>query len=77
MLYSSALAEPGQKKYKKPTIELFKKVKISVLSPITFYLEDDDYKPVDFNGKMITYTCQLVKKNEGVKHPGPLLVILK
>ena len=28
---------------------------------ITFYLEDDDHKPVDFNGETISFTCQLIK----------------
>ena len=28
------------------------------MSHITFYLEDDDYKPVDFNGETISFTCQ-------------------
>ena len=28
---------------------------------ITFYLEDDDHKPIDFNGETISFTCQLIK----------------
>ena len=39
----------------------------SVLSHITFYLEDDDHKAVDFNGEAISFTCQLItiqKTNE-------------
>ena len=42
-------------------MKLYKKVNKSVLSHITFYLEDDDYKPDDFNGEKISFTCQLIK----------------
>ena len=62
ILYSFALDQPpGQKIYKEPKVKLFKKVNKSVLSHITFYVEDDDYKPVDFNGESILFTCQLIK----------------
>ena len=50
-----------KKKYKEPRIKLFKKINKPVLSHITFYLKDDDHKPVDFNGETISFTCQLVK----------------
>ena len=60
--YSFALDKPpGHKIDKEPRIKLFKKTNKSVLSHITFYLEDDDHKPVDFNGETISLTCQLVK----------------
>ena len=39
--------------YKEPKVKLFKKVNKRVLLHITFYLEDDDYKPVNFKGEMI------------------------
>ena len=56
ILYSFAVSSPpGRKIHKKPSIELFKKVNYSVLSPITIYLEDDDHKPVDFNGETISF----------------------
>ena len=62
ILYSFALSSPpGHKIYKEPRVKLFKKVNKSVLSQITFYFEDDDYKAVDFNGGMISFTCQLSK----------------
>ena len=62
ILYSFALSSPpGHKKYKEPRVKLFKKINKSVLSHITFYFEDDDYKPVDFHGETITFTCQLIK----------------
>ena len=59
ILYSFGLSlAPGHKRYKEPREKLFKKMKKSVLSHITFYLEDDDHKPVDFNNETITFTFQ-------------------
>ena len=62
ILYSFALSSPlGNKMFKEPRIKLFKKVNKSVLSHITFYFEDDDYKAVDFHNETISFTCQLIK----------------
>ena len=62
ILYSFALDQPpGHKIYKEPKVKLFKKINKRVLSHITFYLEDDDYKPVDFNNEIVLFTCQLIK----------------
>ena len=62
ILYSFALSSPpGHKIYKEPRAKLFKKLNKSVLSHITFYFEDDDHKPVGFNGETISFTCQLIK----------------
>ena len=62
ILYSFALDQPpGHKIYKEPKVKLFKKINKSILSHITFYLEDDDYNAVDFNGGTISFTCQLIK----------------
>ena len=62
ILYSLALSSPpGHKIYKEPRIKLFKKINKSVLSHITFYIEDDDHKPVDFNNETVSFTCQLIK----------------
>ena len=62
ILYSFGLSSPpGHKIYKEPRVKLFKKINKSVLSHITFYPEDDDYKPVDFHGETITFTCHLIK----------------
>ena len=62
ILYSFASSSPqGHKIYKEPRVKLFKKLNKSVLSHITIYFEDDDYKAVDFNGEMISFTCQLIK----------------
>ena len=62
ILYSFDLGSPpGHKIYKEPGVKLFKKINKPVLSHVTFYLEDDDHKPVDFNGELISFTCQLFK----------------
>ena len=62
ILYSFALSSPpGHKINKEPRVKLFKKVNKSVLSHITIYFEDDDHKPVGFNGETISFTCQLIK----------------
>ena len=54
ILYSFAMSSPpGHKIYKETRVKLFKKVIKSVLSHITFYFEDDDYKPVDFHNETI------------------------
>ena len=62
ILYSFALSSPpGHKIYKEPRVKLFKKINNSVLSHITFYLEDDDHKSVDFHNENINFTCQLIE----------------
>ena len=62
ILYSFALSSPpGHKIYKEPRVKLFKKINKSILSHITFYIEDDDYKPVDFHNETVSFTCQLIK----------------
>ena len=62
ILYSFALSSPpGHKIYKAPRVKLFKKINKSVLSHITFYFEDDDYRPIDFNNETVSFTCQLIK----------------
>ena len=62
ILYSFALSSPhGHKIYKEPRVKLFKKINKTVLSHITFYIEDDDHKPVDFNNESVSFTCQLIK----------------
>ena len=62
ILYSFALSSsPGRNLCKEPRVKLLKRINKSVLSHISFSLEDDDYKPVYFNGDMISFTCQLIK----------------
>ena len=61
-LYSFALDQPPRRKiYKKPIIKLFKNINKPIPSPIPFYLENADHKAVDFNGKVISFTCQIIK----------------
>ena len=52
----------GYKIKEEPITRLPMKINKSVLCQITFYLEDDDQKPVHCSGVMKTFTCQL---NEG------------
>ena len=62
ILYNFALDQPpGHKIYKESRIKRFKKINKRVLSHITFYLEDDDYKPVDLNNEIVSFTCQFIK----------------
>ena len=62
ILYPFALTSPqGHKKYKETRIKQFEKMNKSVLSHISFYLEDDHHKPVDFNNETISFICQLIK----------------
>ena len=63
ILYSFALDQPPSHKiYNQARIRLVKKVIKPLLSHITFYLEDDDHKLVDFKNETICFTCQLIKK---------------
>ena len=52
---------PGHKICKELRTKLLKRIIKSVLSQITFYLEDDDHKLVDFNNETLHFTCQLNK----------------
>ena len=62
ILYFFALSSPpGHIIYNQRRIKLFKKIGKSVLSHITFYLEDDDHKAVNFNNESISFTRQLIK----------------
>ena len=59
--YSFGLDQPpGHKIYKKPRVKLFKEIQ-PFLSHFTFYLEDNDHKPIDFNGEITSFTCQIIK----------------
>ena len=65
ILYSFASSlPPGLKICNEPRIKFFKKVNNlnkSILSHITFYLEDEDRKSVDFKGETLTFTLQMIK----------------
>ena len=61
-LYSSAIDQPtGHEIFKATRVKLPEKINRAVLSHITIYSENDDYKAVNFNGEAISFTCQLVK----------------
>ena len=49
---------PGYKIYTETEVKVCEKINKSVLSHITFYLEADDHKSIDFNGEMIIFTGQ-------------------
>ena len=52
---------PGYKVFCERETVHYKKRNKSVLNTITFYLEDDDRKKIDFNGETLTFTLQLLK----------------
>ena len=58
ILFRFALDKPlGHEIYKEPRNKPFKKINKPVRSHITFYLEDDSYKAVNFNIENISFTC--------------------
>ena len=62
ILYSFVLDKlPGYKIFSQPETIHYKKINRSVLNTITFYLEDNDYREVDFNGETLTFTLQMIK----------------
>ena len=62
--YSFAIDKPPDHKINKALrIKLFKEIKKSVLPHVTFYLEDDKYKPINLKGETISFTCELVKNS--------------
>ena len=62
ILFSFVVDKPsGYKVFCEPkTIHYIKNNK-SVLNTITFYLEDDNIKEVDFNQQTLTFTLQMIK----------------
>ena len=62
ILYSFVLDKPsGYKVFCEPEKILYKKINKSVLNKLTFYLEDNNNKVVDFNQETMTFTLQLIK----------------
>ena len=62
ILYSFVLEIPsGYKVLCKPETIHYKKTNKSILNTITFYLEDDNNEEVNFNGKTLTFTLQMIK----------------
>ena len=62
ILFSFVLDKPsGYKVFCEPETFHYKKINKSVLNTITFYLEDDNNREVDFNGETLTFTLQMIK----------------
>ena len=62
ILYSFVLdKKPGYKVFSEPETIHYKKINKSVLNTITFYLEDDNNKEVDFNQETLNFTLQMNK----------------
>ena len=62
ILFSFVLDKPsGYKVFCQPETIHYKKINKSILNTITFYLEDDNNKEVDFNGETLTFTLQMIK----------------
>ena len=62
ILYSFVLDKPaGYKNFCEPETIHYKKINKSVLNTITFYLEDDNNREVNLNGKTLTCTLQMIK----------------
>ena len=62
ILYSFVLDKlPGYKVFSEPETIHYKRINKTVLNTVTFYLEDNDHKEVDFNGETLTFTLQMIK----------------
>ena len=62
ILFSFVLDKlPGYKVFYEPETIQYKKINKSVLNTITFFLEDDNNKEVNFNGETLTFTLQMIK----------------
>ena len=62
ILFSFVLNKPsGYKVFCEPETIHYKKINKSVLNTITFYLEDDNNKEVDFNGETLIFTLLMIK----------------
>ena len=62
ILYSFVLDKSaGYKVFSEPETIHYKKINKSVLNTITFYLEDDINKKINFNGETLTFTLQMIK----------------
>ena len=62
IINSFVLNKPsGYKIFCQPETIHYKKINKSVLNTITFYLEDDKNKEVNFNGETLTFTLQMIK----------------
>ena len=62
ILFTFVLNKPsGYKIFCEPETIQYKKINKFVLNTITFYLEDDNNKEIDFNGETLNFTLQMIK----------------
>ena len=62
ILFSFVLDKPsGYKIFCEPETVHFKKINKAVLNTVTFNLEDDNNKVVNFNAETLTFTLQMIK----------------
>ena len=62
ILFGFVLDKPsGPSFFSEPETIFYKKINTSVLNTITFYLEIDDNKEVNFNGETLTFTLKMIK----------------
>ena len=62
ILFSFVLDKPsGYKIFCQPETMHYKKINKSILNTVTFYLEDDNNKEVDFNQGTLTFTLKMIK----------------
>ena len=62
VLFCFVLNKPlGYKIFCSPETVHFKKINETVQDNVTFYLEDDNNKEVNFNGETLSFTLQLLK----------------
>ena len=62
ILFSFVLDKPaGYKIFCEPETIHYKKINKSILNTVTFYLEDDNNKEVNFNGETLSFTLQMIK----------------
>ena len=62
ILFSFVLDKPsGYKVFSEPETIHYKKINKSVLNTVTFYLEDENNKEVNFTGETLTFTLQMIK----------------
>ena len=62
ILFSFIFDKPsGSKVFGEPETIHYKKINKAVLITITFYLEDDNNEEVNFNGKTLTFTLQMIR----------------
>ena len=62
ILLSFVLDKPsGYKVFCQPETKHYKKINKSILNTVTFYLEDDNNREVNFNQVTLTFTLQMIK----------------